>query len=478
MDKLPWLGASVKRKEDDRLLRGAARFLDDIEETLALHLAIGRCPYPHARIRRIDATRALEQPGVEAVLVGEEVVARTEPITVLRPFPGSAPTVFYGMADGVARYEGEPVVAVAAVDRYVAEDALELIDVDYEPLPHVVTVEDALRPGALAAPRHCAGKRRPRIDRARGRAGQAAGRRGRHRRRHVPDQPGERRADRDARRDRAVGGGHEHARAVGLHADAASLARPARALLAHGRDRRARDRAGRRGRLRPQDRRVPGGHHRGAARHRHAAPGEVDRGSHGVLPRRRPRARGRARADARGRPRRRAARAARPVRGRPRRLSRAAGTGAADQFHARRPVSPPRCRDPPARRADQQGAHGRVPRLRAGRVELRPRGARRPAGAPPRSGSRRLPAPQPPAARRAAVQERQRRDIRQRRLRARTRARALARGLRDVPRQAEGVATAGALRRRRHVVLRRAHRVSVVRVPRQARARASAPTRA
>ena len=60
MDKLPWLGASVKRKEDDRLLRGSGRFVDDVEETLALHLAIGRCPYPHARIRRIDATRALE----------------------------------------------------------------------------------------------------------------------------------------------------------------------------------------------------------------------------------------------------------------------------------------------------------------------------------------------------------------------------------------------------------------------------------
>src|SRR5262249_50954974 len=65
-----------------------------------------------------------------------------------RPFPGSAPTIFHGMAHGVARYEGEPVVAVAAVDRYVAEDALELIHVDYEPLPHVVTIEDAVRPGA------------------------------------------------------------------------------------------------------------------------------------------------------------------------------------------------------------------------------------------------------------------------------------------------------------------------------------------
>ena len=148
MDKLPWLGASVKRKEDDRLLRGSGRFLDDVEETLTLHVAIGRCPYPHARIRSIDVTRALEHSGVAAVLTGQQVVARTEAITALRPFPGSAPTVFHGMAHEVARYEGEPVVAVAAVDRYVAEDALELIDIEYEPLPHVVTVEDALRPGA------------------------------------------------------------------------------------------------------------------------------------------------------------------------------------------------------------------------------------------------------------------------------------------------------------------------------------------
>ena len=77
MDKLPWLGASVKRKEDDRLLRGSGRFLDDVEETRALHLAIGRCPYPHARIRSIDVTRALEVSGVDAVLIGEQVVART-----------------------------------------------------------------------------------------------------------------------------------------------------------------------------------------------------------------------------------------------------------------------------------------------------------------------------------------------------------------------------------------------------------------
>ena len=146
-----------------------------------------------------------------------------------------------------------------------------------------------------------------------GEPGPTAGRRGRDRRGHVPHQPGERGADRDARRDRALGGGHEHARAVGLHADAAPAAGSARALPAHGRDGRARDRPGRGRRLRPQDRRLPRGHHRRPRRHRHAAPGEVDRGPHGILPRRLPRARGRARADPRGRRRRRAARAARPL---------------------------------------------------------------------------------------------------------------------------------------------------------------------
>ena len=60
MDKLPWLGASVKRKEDERLLRGLGRFVDDVEETLALHMAVGRCPFPRARIRSVNAKRALE----------------------------------------------------------------------------------------------------------------------------------------------------------------------------------------------------------------------------------------------------------------------------------------------------------------------------------------------------------------------------------------------------------------------------------
>jgi carbon-monoxide dehydrogenase large subunit len=148
VDKLPWIGVSVRRKEDERLLRGAGQFLDDLDEIAALHVAIGRCPYPHARIRGVDARAALEMPGVEAVLLGAQVIARTEPTSLLRSFPGSARTLYFAMAHPVARYEGEAVVAVAAADRYVAEDALDRIEIDYEPLPHVVDAERALAPGA------------------------------------------------------------------------------------------------------------------------------------------------------------------------------------------------------------------------------------------------------------------------------------------------------------------------------------------
>jgi carbon-monoxide dehydrogenase large subunit len=148
MDKLPWIGVSVRRKEDDRLLRGAGRFVDDVDDAAALHVAFARCPFPHARVVRIDASDVLDLAGVEAVLLGEDVVARTEPIDVLRPFPGALRTPFYGMAFPVARYEGEPVAAIAAADRYAAEDALEHLHVEWEPLPQVVDPEAALGPGA------------------------------------------------------------------------------------------------------------------------------------------------------------------------------------------------------------------------------------------------------------------------------------------------------------------------------------------
>jgi len=143
-----WIGASAPRLEDERLLRGLGRFVDDVELPGMLHMAVGRCPYPHARIAEVDVREAQEIPGVEAILLGDEVMRRTEPITVLRPLPDVPTVPFHAMAKDRALFEGQPVVSVVATDRYVAEDALGAIAVDYDPLPHVVDVESALQPDA------------------------------------------------------------------------------------------------------------------------------------------------------------------------------------------------------------------------------------------------------------------------------------------------------------------------------------------
>lgn len=138
------LGSRLARFEDDRLLRGEGRFTGDVDRPHALHMAVGRCPFPRARILAIDATEALELGGVVHVLVGRDVAGRTAPISVLRPVPGVPELPNYAMAVDVAIYEGQPVVSVVATDRSIAEDAIASIVVDYEPLPHVADVVAAL----------------------------------------------------------------------------------------------------------------------------------------------------------------------------------------------------------------------------------------------------------------------------------------------------------------------------------------------
>jgi len=140
------IGSSVSRKEDDRLLRGEGRFADDVDPAHCLHMAVGRCPFPHARIGSIDVSEALALEGVEDVLLGADVVSRSDPISVLRPVADAPDLDFYAMATHVAVFEGHPVVSVAASSRGVAEDAIGLIEVDYEPLPHVFDVESAMDP--------------------------------------------------------------------------------------------------------------------------------------------------------------------------------------------------------------------------------------------------------------------------------------------------------------------------------------------
>ena len=133
-----WVGRPVPRLEDDALLRGQGRFMDDIDPVPhARQAAILRSQVAHARITRLDASAALELPGVAGILTGADVVAMS------RPFPvgidGAPP--YYAAAHEIARYAGEPLAVVVAKDRYIAEDALELIEVDYEPLEPVLDAE-------------------------------------------------------------------------------------------------------------------------------------------------------------------------------------------------------------------------------------------------------------------------------------------------------------------------------------------------
>src|SRR5262245_36818777 len=140
-----WVGQPVRRKEDQALLSGRARFIDDLAPIPGLkHAAILRSPHPHARIRTIDASRARALPGVVGVVTGAELLRTVGPIpTVVR-----APVPYYPFATDRVRYVGEPVAVVVADTRYIAEDACELIDVAYEPLPAVASISAATAAGA------------------------------------------------------------------------------------------------------------------------------------------------------------------------------------------------------------------------------------------------------------------------------------------------------------------------------------------
>jgi 2-furoyl-CoA dehydrogenase large subunit len=139
------VGQSAKRVEDQRLLTGKGRFVDDLEPVANIaHAAILRSTQAHAKIVSIDTAEAEEAPGVLGVLTGEDVREMSEPF----PLAVNVPVNYYSMAIDKVRYVGEPVAVVVAENRYVAEDAAELIQVEYEPLPVVLDPEEALEPDA------------------------------------------------------------------------------------------------------------------------------------------------------------------------------------------------------------------------------------------------------------------------------------------------------------------------------------------
>jgi len=137
------LGHSVKRKEDERFIRGKGTYIDDIALPGMLHMELLRSPFAHARVVSIDTSRAEALPGVVAVVTGELMAQHN--LAWMPTLSGDTQAV---LATDKVRFQGQEVTAVVAESAYVAKDALELIEVDYEPLPAVTNPQQALQQDA------------------------------------------------------------------------------------------------------------------------------------------------------------------------------------------------------------------------------------------------------------------------------------------------------------------------------------------
>ncbi len=145
-----WLGSRYGRKEDSRLVAGEGKYISDIVLPRMLHATFVRSEYAHAKILSIDTSAAEELAGVVSVVTGADIVdeLRSMPQPVLLPnLPAKYPT-FYPLSVEKVKFHGAPVALVIARDKYIAVDAAELVEVEYEELPAVVDPEAALEPGA------------------------------------------------------------------------------------------------------------------------------------------------------------------------------------------------------------------------------------------------------------------------------------------------------------------------------------------
>jgi aerobic carbon-monoxide dehydrogenase large subunit len=136
-----FIGSSLPRKEDRRFVQGKGQFTDDFHVRGMLHATFVRSPHAHARIRGIDVTAAAALPGVVAVVTGEDLARLTEPAVVAQE--GAVPMVMETLPTTKVRFNGDPVACVIAEDRYVAEDAAELVEVDYDVLEPVLDMYTA-----------------------------------------------------------------------------------------------------------------------------------------------------------------------------------------------------------------------------------------------------------------------------------------------------------------------------------------------
>jgi CO/xanthine dehydrogenase Mo-binding subunit len=138
-----WVGKPLPRKEEDRLLRGRGRFADDIKMREMLYLRFVRSPYAHARLLSVDVSAAEALPGVICTLTGKEIEPLTQPFIEIGPDP-AAKIRDFPLAVDKAHYQGEPVAAVVAESPAIADDAAELVQVEYEALEPVIDAEQAL----------------------------------------------------------------------------------------------------------------------------------------------------------------------------------------------------------------------------------------------------------------------------------------------------------------------------------------------
>jgi carbon-monoxide dehydrogenase large subunit len=145
------IGQRVPRIEDEALLRGRGRFVDDIVVPGMLHAGFVRSPHAHALIHGISKSAALGLAGVHAVLTLDDLAAVMAKRRMLRHSNSGTPLDklwTFALADGETSYVGETVAIVVAEDRYIAEDAAALVEVDYETLPAVADVRKAAAAGA------------------------------------------------------------------------------------------------------------------------------------------------------------------------------------------------------------------------------------------------------------------------------------------------------------------------------------------
>ena len=143
-----YVGERIKRTEDPRLIKGLAHYVDDIRLPDTLHVAFVRSVYAHARITSIDASAALESPGVVAVYTGKDV-AKIGPVPCASALPGLKVPDYRVLAQDKVYFVGQPVAAIVARDTYAARDAVDLVMVDYDDLPAVVDVEEAAKGGTV-----------------------------------------------------------------------------------------------------------------------------------------------------------------------------------------------------------------------------------------------------------------------------------------------------------------------------------------